>query len=96
MYEATYKDWELLGNNVADLEALRTFALGEIAAFKAGTKVDLKATSHMTKLLVVGGAGGLIGAGAGIINNENNQQYVDVLTREQYYRLCGTQRAIQS
>lgn len=36
----------------------------------------------------------VIGLGGGIISNTNSNyaQYVDVMTQEQYYRLCGTQR----
>ena len=37
-------------------------------------------------------AGGVAGGVVGYNYNDNSNQYVDIMTQEQYYRLCGTQR----
>jgi hypothetical protein len=49
-------------------------------------------TSAIRNLFRLGG--GLIGATGAAAYNSNNIQYVDLLNKEQYYRLCGTEPII--
>jgi len=91
-----YKEWRLLGKDTKELDSLRRSVTDEITSLKAGTQVQLKAGAYLTKLKVMAVTGTLGGAVYGYNFNGNDQQYVDMLTREQYYRLCGTQRAISN
>ncbi len=85
----TQADIEL--NNIDELIAL---SKSETAEFLAGNEVRLSATSYLIKLGVISGLGGVAGYMKEAYRNDNNVQYVDLMTQEQYYRMCGTERAI--
>lgn len=48
-----------------------------------------KATTYLKGALLL--SAGASGATLGFEYNDNSNQYVDILTKEQYYRLCGTE-----
>lgn len=84
----------VMANEIENLGALRNLAFDEISKMKSvdldlidevpGIKNYLRAATVIVPAVV----GGVIGAKL----NDNYRQYVDLLTREQYYRLCGTER----
>ncbi len=84
--------WKASGNDIRELEALRDLAKLEVVELTRGTMaVEPIALRQYLKIGVIGAAGGL-GAYVGATFNDKSNQYVDIMTKEQYYRLCGTQR----
>lgn len=54
----------------------------------------VKLSDYFRTFIILGS--GVSGGGVGATYNDNYNQYVDLLTKEQYYRLCGTQRGLSS
>ncbi len=88
LWNSVKKDIDL-GNEIGDLKALRELSLEELNQIRAGTKVDepIATMTYLRGVVFLGGAvvGGLIPL------DEPSRQYVDIMTQEQYYRLCGTE-----
>ncbi len=82
------------GIKVEQLEGLRSLAQNELAELAAGRDVKLSATPYLLKIGVIAGTGAAVGYLKESYFNDNNVQYVDLLTQEQYYRMCGTERMI--
>lgn len=77
---------------IQNLEALRDLALEEISKMKSTVSINeipgIKNYLRAASVIVPAVAGAYVGSSL----NDNYRQYVDLLTREQYYRLCGTER----
>jgi len=75
------------------LDADLTKVLGKYTSGKTLSKEDGIVIRDVLRVSsVLGGASA--GIYVGISSNSNYNQYVDLLTREQYYRLCGTDPAL--
>lgn len=78
-------------NNIVNLRALKDIAKKEVEAMKAGVEVKepLAIRDYLRATTVIGA--GFLGGVLGYTLNGDYSQYVDLLTKEQYYRLCGTE-----
>lgn len=77
---------------IENLRDLKFAAKNEVELLKSGAKVEdpVGIRNYLRIFYLVGS--GLVGGAISSSTNTNYNQYVDLLTREQYYRLCGTQR----
>ena len=82
-----------LVNDIGDYKALRELLLEELKKSgppSAETKAAIVDYIRVGAIVSVGATGGYIGTNI----NSKSDQYVDIMTKEQYFRLCGTERRV--
>lgn len=91
VFDDLFEEYEALDLDINDLEGLRDISIDEITQLKNGVSIETPALKQMLKLSALSATGAL---GLYVLseNNDNEFQYVNLLSREQYYRSCGTQR----
>lgn len=82
-----------LVSDLGDYKALGDILEQEIKAGTFNPQVHGPMLSDYMKVTYIASAGAF-GAYAGYNMNSKSEQYVDIMTKEQYFRLCGTERRI--